>query len=61
MHLTYRAARYQLNSHIAKITESEMTGIYRGAMIKFQVPQVIPQPQSSILLKYRGSSYTCWR
>lgn len=60
MQLTYRAASYEVNSIDVKVTNSDRTGMYRGAKIKFPSPVITRQSHLSSQLKYRGINYSIW-
>ncbi len=61
MQLTYRAANYESNLYAVNLFERDGITIYRGVKTKFNLSNVVRQPQFPRLLKYRGVSYITWR
>lgn len=57
MQLVYRGSVYtRANSEIV-LTDSEITGKYRGAEVSFKSPLGVSEPQAVATLTYRGHSY----
>lgn len=57
MELSYRGAHYQSNEPEVDITDSNLSGKYRGANWQGHAAKRVPQ-QSHLRLTYRGKAYT---
>lgn len=57
MRLSYRGTAYESVAPAIEVTESQLTGKYRGAPTRFSSPASIPLPQSTLRLSYRGTHY----
>lgn len=57
MKLCYRGVEYDYNPPILEVSESELTGKYRGCPTRFSYVRHLPIPQPVAELKYRGNTY----
>lgn len=57
MKLRYRGTEYDCNPPVLEVTESEMTGMYRGRPTHFSYVRHVPIPQVEAELSYRGVTY----
>ena len=57
MQLSYRGANYEQDVPSLEMTDSEITGKYRGQAVTYRYPRHIPVPQATPQLKYRGVTY----
>lgn len=57
MRLTYRGVDYDYNPPSLEMSESEITGRYRGRSYQFSYVRHVPFPQPVAELNYRGIAY----
>jgi Domain of unknown function (DUF4278) len=57
MRLTYRGVDYDYNPPSLEMSESEITGRYRGRSYQFSYVRHVPFPQPVAELTYRGVAY----
>ncbi|MCG8363768.1 MAG: DUF4278 domain-containing protein [Pseudanabaenales cyanobacterium] len=57
MKLCYRGVEYDYNPPMLEVSESELTGRYRGCPTQFSYVRHLPIPQPVAELKYRGNAY----
>lgn len=57
MRLTYRGVDYDHNPPSLEMSESEITGCYRGRSYQFSYVRHVPFPQPVAELTYRGVAY----
>jgi len=56
MKLKYRGIEYTPALFDCEMVETGWVGTYRGQVVRFRIPVVVP-PQTSLPLKYRGIAY----
>ncbi|HEY9615336.1 MAG TPA: DUF4278 domain-containing protein [Microcoleaceae cyanobacterium] len=57
MRLSYRGTAYESVAPAIEVTESHLTGMYRGVPTRVTSSASIPLPQSTFRLSYRGTHY----
>lgn len=57
MKLTYRGQHYEASTFSDRVSESIVTGKYRGLPVRFASPVRVNPAASDLTLRYRGNVY----